>query len=83
MNDEYPDIKKWAWRFLRVGIAGGASTVVSVAVVLQPDLTNVKVYGMAILSAFVAGFISSAALAVRDTFGQFNKGEGIVNKMPI
>ena len=79
---EYPDWKKWAWRFLRTGVAGGASTVVAMTVILQPDLSNAKVYATAIMSAFIAGFISSAALAVRDSFGSEYK-DSPVDKMPI
>jgi hypothetical protein len=83
MDTYYPEWKGWVWRFLRTAVSGGASTVVATTVVLHLDLSNFKVYSTAIASAFIAGFISSAALALRDLKGDPDKSEGVVNKLPI
>lgn len=84
MSDNYyPQWKSWLWRFVRTAMSGGASTVVAVAVVLQPDLSNIKVYSTAIASAFIAGAISSLALMLRDIKGDDDKSEGVINKLPI
>ncbi len=82
MDNGYPQWKTWIWRFVRTGIAGGASTVVAVTVVLQPDFSNAKIYATSIASAFIAGFISSIALMLRDTFGN-KRQTSFVDKMPV
>lgn len=84
MSDNYfPIWKSWAWRFIRTAVSGGASTVIAVTVVLQPDLSNIKVYSAAIASAFIAGAISSLALMLRDLKGDDDKSEGVINKLPV
>jgi len=75
--------KTWAWRFVRTSVAGGAGSVVSVMVILKPDLSNAKVYSMALVSAFIAGALSAGMLALRDNFGDTKKSEGIINKLPV
>lgn len=84
MSDNYfPIWKSWLWRFIRTAVSGGASTVIAVTVVLQPDLSNFKVYSAAIASAFIAGSISSVALMLRDLKGDDDKSEGVINKLPV
>jgi hypothetical protein len=82
MSNDYPNYKKWLWRFVRTGISGGASAVVALNVVLHFDLSNVQVYTTSLLAAFVSGFISAVALALRDTFGSEYK-ESMIDKMPL
>ena len=66
---EYPQWKIVAWRFLRTGIAGGVSTLITVTVALKPDMSNIKDYGLALASAFIAGFIGALGVIIRDTWG--------------
>ena len=79
----YPLIKSVAWRFIRAGVAGGVGTVVAIGITLKPDLSNIQTYGTALLSAFIAGFVSGAGLMARDYFGDKDRSEGAVNKLPI
>lgn len=79
---EYPKWKIIAWRFLRTGIAGGVSTLITVGVVLKPDLSNIKEYGFALLAAFISGFIGALGLTLRDYFGNDTK-TSIVDKIII
>ena len=78
----YPEWKKVAWRFLRTAIAGGASTVIAVSVVLRPDLSNIQEYGYAIVAAFIAGFIGALGKIIRNVWGEETK-DSIVDKITL
>lgn len=79
---DYPYYKKLIWRFARAGIAGGISAVIAVQIVLQPDLSNYKEYGLAIAAGFAAGFISAIAKAVRDYLSEGDKSHW-TQKLPL
>lgn len=79
---DYAYWKKLIWRFVRSGIAGGVATMLTVTVVLQPDLANYKPFLTALGSAFVAGFVGAAGKAIRDHFNQGDKSAP-VEKLPI
>jgi len=79
----YPLWKSIAWRFLRAGVSGGIAAVALQATTLNGDLANVEVYARALIAAFITGFISAAGLFFRDNFGETNRGEGVVNKLPL
>lgn len=79
----YPLWKVVAWRFLRAGLASGISSFIAVQVILSPDFDNFQVYATSLGSAFLAGFISGASLAARDYFGDKDRGEGVINKLPM
>lgn len=79
---EYPGWKILAWRFLRSAIAGGCSTLIAVSIVLRPDLTNIKEYGFALLSAFIAGFIAALGKVIRDVWGN-NTKTNVIDKIII
>ena len=79
---KYAYWKILAWRFIRAGLAGGASTVATVQIILRPDWNNGKQWILAISSAFVAGFISAFFLAVRDYFGN-KKKTTLIDKLPL
>ena len=79
----YPLWRTLVWRFVRAGVAGGVSSLLAVQLVLQPDLSNVQLYATTVASAFVAGFISATGLALRDYFGDNDRSEGLVNKLPV
>lgn len=72
-KSEYPEWKILAWRFLRTGIAGGAATIIATTIALKPDLSNLKQYGFALLSAFIAGFIGATGKWIRDRWGEKDK----------
>ena len=79
---EYPQWKLIIWRFIRTGIAGGASTLITVSLALKPDMSNIKDYGLALSAAFIAGFIGALGLIIRDTWG--NKTQtALADKLPI
>jgi putative flippase GtrA len=82
MDSNYPDWKKWIWRFVRSGLAGGLGSVISLNLVLKLDLSDVQTYTMATAAAFISGFISAGALALRDTLSQEDKSSAI-NKLPL
>lgn len=79
----YPAWKAIAWRFVRAGIAGGIGSVAAVQIVLKPDLSNFKGFALLVIAAFSSGFISGAGLFLRDYFGDKDRSEGVVNKLPI
>lgn len=79
---EYPLWRILVWRFVRAGVAGGISALLAVQIVLQPDLANIKVYSSALASAFLAGFISAAGLAVREFISGGDK-EAAIQKLPV
>ena len=83
MKKDWPQWKSWLWRFLRTGLAGSAGAVGAVVAVVKLDLSNPKVWSSAILSAIISGFVAAIALAGRDTFGDQDKSEGIINKLPL
>lgn len=78
----YPIWKTWLWRLLRTGIAGGCGAIVAITIILKPDLSNMQSYGVALLAAFIAGFIAAAAKAGRDIFGNEEK-DSVVDKLPV
>lgn len=82
MKNEYPDWKKWIWRFVRSGLAGGLGSVISLNLVLKLDLSDARTYTLATAAAFISGFISAGSLALRDTISQEDKTSAI-NKMPL
>jgi len=71
-----------AWRFIRAGLAGGISTATVVSVVLKPDLSNFKIWALALGSAFLAGFISALFLTIRDTISDGDQ-KALINKLPL
>jgi len=78
----YPQWKIIAWRFLRTAIAGGVSSLLTVTIVLKPDLSNIKEYGFALLAAFIAGMIGALGLAIRDLWGN-KEQDSLVDKIII
>lgn len=82
-DDYYPQWKSWLWRFVRTALSGGASTVIALNVVLKPDFSDFRVYSTTIISAFLAGAISSLMLAFRDLRGSDDKNVGVINKLPL
>lgn len=79
---DYPQWKILVWRFVRTGFAAGLSVLATVTVVLQPDLSNIKEWTLALVSAFLAGFISAVAKGLRDHFSDGDQ-ESKVNKLPL
>ena len=79
---EYPQWKIVAWRFLRTAVAGGFSTLVSISIVLKPDLSNIKAYGLALLSAFIAGAVAAIGLSARELWGNA-KQTSVIDKIII
>ncbi len=71
-----------AWRFVRSGIAGGVSTLATISVVLQPNLSNWKIYLTSIIAGFIGGFITALAKALRDYFSEGNQ-TSLIQKLPI
>lgn len=78
----YPKWKIVAWRFLRSAVAGGASSVVAVSIILKPDLSNINDYLFAIFAAFLSGFVAALGKVVRDNWGRETK-DGLVDKITI
>lgn len=78
----YPMWKVILWRFVRGGVSGAVTSLLLVQVVLQPDLSNLKLYGYALLSAALTGFISAGGLALREVLSDGDK-ESNVQKLPI
>ena len=78
----YPYWKILAWRFLRSGIAGGASTVTAVGILLKPDFSNWKIYVAAIAAGFIGGFITAGAKWLRDYFSNGDQ-EALIQKLPL
>lgn len=79
----YPLWRSVAWRFIRAGVSGGISSLLAIQVVLRPDFSNVNLYATTLGSAFIAGFISATGLALRDYFGNSDRNEGVINKLPL
>lgn len=79
----YPLIKSVAWRFIRAGVAGGVGAVALQTLTLNADLSNLETYGRAVIAAFVAGFVSAIGLFIRDNFGDRDRSEGSINKLPV
>ncbi len=79
---EYPIWKTVLWRFIRAGVSGAIASLLSVQVILQPDLSNLKVYGYTLLAAGLTGFISAAGLALREFLSDGDK-QSVAQKLPI
>jgi hypothetical protein len=83
MNYENYDYWKiLAWRFIRSGISGGIGMVVLVNVTIRPDWSDANLVFKTIGAAFLSGFISAVALAIRDYFGNEDKSSKI-DKLPL
>ena len=80
--DNYSYWKVLAWRFIRTGISGGIGMVVLLNVTIKPDWSDAELQLKTISAAFVSGFISAVALAVRDWFSDGNKSAKI-QKLPL
>lgn len=78
----YPTWKAIAWRFARVFVGGGIAAIITLLITLSPDLSNAE-YFRSILQAFLTGAITAAGLWFRDNFGDKDRSEGVVNKLPI
>ena len=81
MNN-YPQYKILIWRFVRAGLAGGLGTVSAISIILKPDLSNIKVWGIALLSGFIGGFITAIVKALRDSISGGDQ-TALVNKLPL
>ena len=54
----------------------------AVAIVIKPDLSNIKEFGLAILAGFIGGFISATVKALRDYISQGDQA-ALINKLPL
>lgn len=79
---QQPLWKSVLWRFIRVVVGGGIAAVVTLLITLTGDTSNEE-YFRAILQAFLTGAITAAGLWFRDNFGEKDRSEGTINKLPL
>ena len=79
---DYPYWKILAWRFVRTAVSGGISMIVLMNITIQPDWSNAQLVLKTVSAAFMSGFISAAALFIRDNVSDGDK-KADIQKMPL
>lgn len=79
---EYPYWKILAWRFIRTGLWGAASTATATGVVLKVDLSNYKIYFFALFAGLISGFCNALFMAIRDYVSQGDQ-TALIQKLPV
>ena len=67
------------WRFIRVAVG----VAIAETVIIKPDWTNPELAVRSLVVAFVSGFLVALGKVLRDGFGNEDKSEGLLNKLPL